>query len=136
MCSNAVRREDVLERGAHCGERESVAGESAADSADVAIFEMNASGNAVSDFLRAAVCGAGDAAADRFAEDEEIGREMPCARATAWSGADCVGFVGDEQSAVTASEVLSGLPVPLVGEDDADVGHGGLGEDAGDVVVF
>ena len=47
-----------------------------------------------------------------------------------------MGFVGDEQRAVAPSEFARGGPVAVVGKDDADVGHGGLGEDAGDVVML
>ena len=47
-----------------------------------------------------------------------------------------MGFVGDEERAVAASEFAGGGPVAVVGKNDADVGHGGLGEDAGDVVML
>ena len=83
-----------------------------------------------------AVGGAGDAAADGFAEDEHIGIEIPFAGAAAGAGADGVRFVGDEKRAVAAREFAGGGPVAVVGENDADVGHGGLGEDAGDVVML
>ena len=71
-----------------------------------------------------------------FAEDENVGMEIPFAGAAAGAGADGVGFVGDQQRAVAASEFAGGGPVAVVGENDADVGHGGLGEDAGDVVML
>jgi len=67
--------EDVLERGAHGGEREDVGSESAADAAGVAIFEMNASGDFFGDFGGAAVGSGGETAGDRFANDEHVGVE-------------------------------------------------------------
>src|SRR5207302_8513200 len=41
-----------------------------------------------------------------------------------------------EEGAVTGRGFLGGGPKAVFGEDDADVGHGGLGEDAGDIVML
>jgi len=97
---------------------------------------MNPRGDAPGDFLRAAVGGAGNPAADRLTEDQKIGRQFPFARASARAGADRVGLVGDEERSVPLGELLRGGPVAVVGQDDTNVGHGRFGEDAGDVVVF
>src|SRR5580693_3554239 len=117
-------REDVFERGPHGRKRERVAGERATDAADVAVFEMDAPGNALGDFFGDAESGGGNAAADGFAEDEHVGIELPFGGATAGAGADSMSLVGDKERAVAAREFACGAPVAVVGEDDADVGHG------------
>ena len=126
----------MLESGAHGGEGERVAGERAADAADINIFEMEARGDALGDLFSDAVGRAGNAAADGLAEDENIGLKIPLSGAAAGTGANGVGFIGDEKSAIAAGEFACGGPVALGGKDDADVGHGGLGEDASDVVML
>src|SRR5216684_1077448 len=97
---------------------------------------MNAGGDALGDFFAAAVSGTGNAAADGFSKNEHVGIEFPCGSAAARAGADGVRFVGNEESAVAAREYADGFPVTVVGKNDADVGHGGLGEDAGHVVML
>src|SRR4029077_12963546 len=97
---------------------------------------MQAGRDALGNFFGDAVGGAGNAAADGLAENENVGLQIPFTSAAAGAGADGVGFVGDEQRAVAAREIARGGPVAVVGEDDADVGHGGFGEDAGDVVML
>src|SRR5712664_2221233 len=90
-------REDVLERGTHSGQRECIACQGSADAADVAVFERNAGGDALGDFFGHAVSGAGNAAADGFADDEHVGIEFPFGGAAAGTCADGVSFVGDEE---------------------------------------
>src|SRR5579859_4178904 len=97
---------------------------------------MEAGRDALSDFFGDAVSGARNAAADGLAEDEHVGLQIPFASAAAGTGANGVGFVGDEESAVAAREIARGGPVAVVGKDDADVGHGRFGEDASDVVML
>src|SRR5882672_3438217 len=111
----------MFERGAHGRQRESVAGERAADAANVAVFEMDAGGDALGDFFAAAIGGARNAAADGFAENEHVGIEFPLGGAAAGAGADGVRFVGDEERAVAAREFAGCAPVAVVWEDDADV---------------
>src|ERR1700731_5397753 len=89
---------------------------------------MNAGGDARGHFFGDAEGGAGDAAADGFAEDEHVRIELPFDGAAARAGANGVSFVGDEERAVAAREFAGGFPVAVVGEDDANVGHGGAGE--------
>src|SRR5260370_39944705 len=93
---------------------------------------MDAGGNAMGDFLGDAESGAGNAAANGFAEDEHVRIEFPFGSAAARAGADGVSFVGDEERTVTAREFARGFPVTVVGEDDADIGHGGGGEEGSD----
>ena len=45
-------------------------------------------------------------------------------------------FVGDKERTVAAREFACGFPVTVVRKNDADVGHRGLGENAGDVVML
>src|SRR5882724_3424842 len=97
---------------------------------------MDAGGNTLGDFFSAAVSGTGNAAADGFAKNEHVGLEFPCGGAAAGAGADRVGFISDEERPVAAREFARGFPVAVVGKNDADVGHGGLGEDASDVVML
>src|SRR6266481_918062 len=97
---------------------------------------MNAGGNALADFFGDAECRARDAAADGCAEDEHVRSEFPCGGAAAGTGANGVGFVGDEERAITARELSRGGPVAVVRKNDADVGHGGFGEDASDIVML
>src|SRR5437899_4444855 len=97
---------------------------------------MNAGGDALGDFFGDAEGGARNAAADGFAEDEHVGIEFPQGGAAAGASADSVSFVSNEERAVTAREFAGGGPVASVGENDADVGHSELGEDAGDIVML
>src|SRR5258708_9003896 len=90
---------------------------------------MDAGGDALGNFFGDAESGAGNSAADGFAENEHVGIEFPFGGATAGSGADGVSFVGDEERTVATAEFARGGPVAVVGEDDADVGHGGRGGD-------
>src|SRR5260370_1372861 len=64
------------------------------------------------------------------------GLGFPGGGGAAGHGADGVSLVGDKKGAVTASKFSGGGPVAVVGEDDADVGHGGLRENASDVVML
>ena len=91
--------------------------------------------NHVGDFLRETVGRAGNSAADRLAEDEEIRVEIFGAGVAAGTGADGVRFVDDEQRAVLAREFSQCLMVAGIGMHDADVGQGRLGEHAGDVAM-
>jgi hypothetical protein len=115
---------------------ESVAGERATNAADIAVFQVNAGGDALRDFFRATVGCAGDAAADGLPKDKNIGRQFPLAGASARARANGVSFIGDKQRTVAARKRLRGRPVSVVGQDDTDVGHGGLSENAGYVVVL
>jgi len=72
---------------------------------------LNARGDALGDFFGDAVGGAGDAAADWFSKDNEIGIEFPFAGAAAGTEADGVRFVGDEERAVAAGKFACGAPV-------------------------
>src|SRR5580700_10121989 len=65
-------REDVFERRAHRGQRECVAGECAADAANVYIFKMKPSSDALRDFFRNTIGGARNAAGDGLSENENI----------------------------------------------------------------
>src|SRR5438552_7558664 len=97
---------------------------------------MNVGGNTLGDFFGDAESGGGNDASDGFAEDEHVRSEFPCGGAAAGTGANGVSFVSNEERAVAARELLRGGPVAVVWENDADVGHGGFGEDAGDVVML
>src|SRR2546423_15322311 len=92
---------------------------------------MDARGDALGDFFGHAEGGAGDAAADGFAKDQHVGIELPFSGAATGAGADGMGFVGDEEGAVTAREFLGGGPKAVFGEVDAGGGHGGRGEGGG-----
>src|SRR5690242_11830196 len=107
-------RENVFERGAHSGERKCIAGQSSSNAANIAIFEMDARGNALCDFFGTAVRSAGNAAADGLAKDEHVGIEFPFCGAAARSRANGVGFVRNQERAVTAAELQRGLPVSFV----------------------
>src|SRR2546421_7904747 len=97
---------------------------------------MNAGADGWGDFFGDAEGGARNAAANGFTEDEHVGIEFPFGGATAGSGANGVSLVGDKERAVAAREFAGGFPVAVVGENDADVGHGGLGGGAGDGVML
>ena len=58
---------------------------------------MNSRGDSLGDFFGDAESGAGNTAADGFAEDEHVGIEFPCGSAAVGAGADGVSFVGDEE---------------------------------------
>ena len=130
------RRQNICECGAYRGKRQRVAGECAADPADVAILQVDARRNPLRHFLGAAVRRAGNAAADRFPKHQQVRLQLPRRGAAARPRANRMRLIGDEERAVALRQLLRLLPVPVVGEDDADVGHRRLGQDAGDVVVL
>ena len=130
------RGENVLERGAHRSEGERVASQRSTDSCDVAVFQMDARGNAMRDLFGAAVRCAGDATANGFPKYEHVRVELPFRRAAPRPRADGVRFVRDDNGAVAAGEFARVLPVVLVRKNDANVGHGGLSKNASHVVML
>ena len=68
------------------------------------MLELVCGGDAIRNFLRKSVCRAWDARANRFAENDHIGIEILDPRVAAWSGADRVGLIDDEQGTVPARE--------------------------------
>ena len=83
MCANASVGEHLAQRRPHRRQRQRVAGERAADAADVddvGVPGIRAAAIARGDVLGDAVGAARDAAADRLADDEDVGLEAPRAR--------------------------------------------------------
>ena len=107
MCSNAAGVR-TCSRVARMAARESALPASVPPIPPTSNFPGECVRKCVGRLLRCAVGGAGDAAADGLAEDEQIGMEIPFAGAAAGAGADRVGFVGDEEDAVAAGEFASG----------------------------
>ena len=85
----------MFERGADRGERESISCEGAANSACIAVFQVNAVSNFLGDLTRAAVRSGGQAAGDGLANDEEIGPDGVFASVAAGAGTNGVSFVDD-----------------------------------------
>lgn len=142
-CGEAVREgdgvgvgffsEDGRERGAHGGEGEGVSGQRPADTAHVGVFVVGGGADAGGNFCGEAVDACGEATRDGFAKGEHVGFEAVGAGVTAGAGANGVGFVNDEERPGSAGELAEGGVVARIGVDDADVGHHGFGEDAGDI---
>ena len=125
--------EHLAQRRADGRHAEHVAGKRAADAALVGGVIVPVRMNEVGDCLAEAVDGRGHAAADRLAEGDHVRLQSPGLRASAGPGTDRVRLVDDEQRAGLAGQAAQLGVVALVRQDDADVGEGGLGEDAGHV---
>ena len=135
MRSKASAVRTCVEGRPHRPQRERVAGERAADAADVDLAGRKRGRDAVGDLRRHAVRGGRDAGAERLADRDEVGVELPRAGAAARAGAERVGLVDDEERPWRRAELAHGVVVALVGQDDADVGERGLEQAAGDVAV-
>ena len=98
VCERVVG-EHLGERDAHRGERERVAGEGAADAADVAVRTGRGRPDPVRDVRGHAVGRRREPGRDRLADGQQVGLEPVRARVPAGTGADRVGLVDDEQRA-------------------------------------
>ena len=116
-------------------QRERVAGQGAADAADVRELLLDRVAHPLGDLVGEAVGPDRDAAADRLADREQVGLQPVGLGVAARPRADRVGLVDDQQRAVLAGQLAHRLVVALVGQHDADVGQGRLDEHAGDVAV-
>ena len=130
-----VGGQDLAEGGPGRGQRQRVAGQRATDPAHVRILDRDRAADAGRDLGAEAVGGRRDAAADRLADDDDVGLEAPRTGRPAGTGADGVGLVDDQERARPAGDVADGVEVARLGQDDADVGQGGLEQDGRDVAV-
>ena len=103
----SLRRENLFESGAHGSKREGVTCQRAANSASVAIFEMNAARDFFCDLRAAAVGSCRQAARDGLADDEHVRLERVFASVAAGAGAYCVSFVHDDERAVAACDLAA-----------------------------
>jgi len=90
-----LRRKNVFERRADCGERESISCEGAANSACIAVFQVNAVSDFLGDLGGAAIRSGGQTASDGLANDEEIGPDGVFASVAAGASTNGVSFVDD-----------------------------------------
>jgi hypothetical protein len=127
--------EDVLERRARGGQRQRVAGQRAADAADVDEVGVLEAVDAVADLGGHAVGADRDAAGDRLADRDEVRPQAPRGRAAAGPRAERVRLVGDQQRARVVARGAQPVVEARLGQDDADVGQRRLGEHAGDLLV-
>ena len=116
------------QRRAHRGEGEGVAGERAADARHVDLRVGHDRREALGDIRAHAVRRRRHAAADRLADDEQIGPQAPRLCRPAGTGTDRVGLVDHEQRACAIAQLAQRLVVAGVGQHDADVGERRLGE--------
>ncbi len=123
------------ERRAHGRERQRVAGEGAADAGDVDLVPLHRPRQPVGDLRRHAVRRHRDAAADRLADDQQVGLETPGRGGPARAGAQRVGLVDHQQHAVAARDLPHRVEVAGLGEHDPDVGERRLHQQAGHVAL-
>ena len=134
--SNAVGGEDLAEGRARGGERQRVAGQRAADAADVDEVGVRRARRCARPTLGAHAVGADrDAAGDRLADRHEVGAQAPGGRAAARPGAERVRLVDDQQRAGAVAGRAQAVEEAGLGQDDADVGQRRLGQHAGDLLV-
>jgi hypothetical protein len=111
----------------------SVAGQRAADPADVDRVGMKPRAQPVADLRGRAVRRARNAAADRFADDDEIRYEPPQRRRAARPGADRMRLIDHQQRPGRARQVAQARMKFRRRQHDADVRERGLGQHARDV---
>ena len=75
----------------------------------------------------------GDASSHQLPDDEEVGLEPVLAGIASRPRADGVGLVDEKKGARAPGDLPQRRVIAGLGMDDADVGHGGLGQDAGHV---
>ena len=126
--------EHLAERGSDRGQRQRVAGQGAADPADVGPRRQRGA-DAVRDRLGHPVRARRDPAADRLADHEHVRLEPVAGGHPAGPGADRVGLVDDQDRAGSARELAQGVVVAGLRQDDADVGQRRLDEDGRDILV-
>ncbi len=85
--------------------------------------------------LAASPDGAGNAAGDAFAEDEEVRLEAMRAAIAGGTAGDGVGLVDDQRHVVAAGQFAQAGVEAFGRRDHADVGHEGFGEHRGDVAM-
>ena len=130
-----VGGQDLAEGGPGGRQRQRVAGQRPADPADVRILDRDRAADAGGDLGAEAVGGRRDAAADRLADDDDVRLQAPGTGRPAGAGADGVGLVDDQERPRPARDVADGVEVARLGQDDPDVGQGGLEQDGRDVAV-
>ena len=123
------------ERGPDRAQRERTAGERAADAGDVDLVAQHRPGELPGDLGRHAVRRAGDAAADRLADHEQVRLQSPRRRAATGAGAHRVRLVDHQQHAVPAGDLADRRRVAVGGQHDADVGQRRFHEQARDVAL-
>ena len=126
-------REDAAERRAHRRERQGIAGERAADAADIRVYRVGVPVDHFAHALRHAVGAARNACAENFPDREHIGLEPPGPRAAAGPGADRVRLVDDEERPVLGAQCPHRVVIAGVRHHDSGVGEGGLEQAGGDI---
>src|SRR5712672_1735770 len=96
----SVFGEHLSQRGPHGGKGKRVASESSANAAGVAVFQALGGYDRLGHRSSKSVRGAGNAAGDSFPKNEEVRIEIFRPGVSAWSGADGMSFVDDQQSPV------------------------------------
>src|SRR5713226_4395625 len=116
---------DGLDGGQGGGARKRVAAVGSAESAHA---------GGVHDFGAAGDGGDGHAAAERFRHSDQIRLDAEMFGGEPFAGAGEAGldFVGDEEDAVLAADVLQQLEIAGRGNDEAAFAENGFGDDGGD----
>lgn len=127
--------EDVLEGGSHGREGEGVGSEGSSNTRGVNTVTADEALKTSSDLMRETIDGGRDSTSEGLADGEEVRLEVVLLGEASRTSADGVGLVDDEEGAVLLGETAKGLMVTGVGVDDADVGHGRLGQHTCHVVV-
>src|SRR6185436_19783031 len=99
----------------------------------VAVLDIRALPNSLGDFFGAAIDGARDAAADWFAECEHVRFQIVLCRVAAGSGADCMGFVQNEERSGASGQLTKSLMKSRIRMYYSDVCHNRFGQNAGDI---
>jgi hypothetical protein len=116
-------------------ERQRVAGQRAADAADVDEVGVLEPGDPRAHLGADAVGADRHAAGDRLADRDEVRAQVPRGGAAARPGADRVRLVGDEQRAGAVARRPQAMVEAGLGPHDADVRQRRLGEHARDPLV-
>jgi hypothetical protein len=108
-------------------------GQRGAEAAVARLLRRPQLGQPFRDLGREAEDGAGYAAGDRLAQDEEIRRQVERARIATGAGADGVRLVDQQQRARAPRRLAQGIVKARLRQHHADVGEGRLRDDAGDI---
>ena len=128
-----IRGENLAQGRADASQRQRVASQGAANTPDVDVFEFDAAAHARSEVRGHAERRSRDTAGDAFANDHGIRMQPVCPGHAAWAGRECVGFVDDQNGAVSRAQLADGLVVAGVWQNDADIGQRGFDQHRGDL---
>ena len=127
--------EHRAQRGPHGREGERVAGQGPSDAAGVLVVRVDLGQHLADGVAGNAQRAGGHAAPDGLAHRDHVRFQAPGRGAAAGPGRQGVRLVDDQQRAGGPGDLTERLVVARSGQDDAHIGHGRLGQHAGDRAV-